>query len=335
MSRGKYLTYTDRLKIEVLYNRGVSKKEIALTIGCCLKTVYNELRRGMYDHLNGKTWCYIKRYSADIAQQDFEWKQSAKGRPLALDHHYDFANHVRREIVEHHYSPDIITHELRKRGSFTVSTTTLYRYLDAGNIPGVSIHDLAEKRKCRSVQDHRPKRAPKGRSIELRPLSVLARASVGHWEMDSIIGKSSGRSESVIVLTERKSRLEILRKVPEKTSAATVHVLQRLDKQFSFDSITVDNGSEFQDCKGMEYKKDGSKRTEVYYCHPYCSSERGSNERMNRMIRRFLPKGMSLRRVSQARLDEIETWLNNYPRRSLGYRTPLEVYLEGIRNKNL
>ena len=62
-----------------------------------------------------------------------------------------------------------------------------------------------------------------------------------------------------------------------------------------FRSITVDNGSEFQDCAGMERSKRARKpRTKSYYCHPYSAYERGSNEHMNRIIRRFFPKGQAL-----------------------------------------
>lgn len=327
MNKHRYLTYTDRLKIETLYNRHVPKKEIAAEIGCCLKTIYNEIKRGLYDHLDGGTWLYDKRYSADIAQQDFKWKQSAKGRPLALGHNYEFASVVREYIAVRRFAPDIVVNILRAAGSFTVSTQTLYRYIDKGYIPGVTNKHLLEKRHKRPYNHvEAAKRAPKGRSIEKRPSDVARRVSVGHWELDSVIGKAEGKGQSILAATERLSRLEIIRKVPDKTSASTVKVLQSLDRAYTFKSITVDNGSEFQDCHGMEYKKDGTKRTDVYYCHPYTSCERGSNERMNRMIRRFLPKGMSLQRVSQRRLTEIETWLNTYPRRSLGYRTPLEVY---------
>lgn len=327
MSSHRYLTYSDRLKIETLYNRHTSKKEIAVEIGCCLKTIYNEIKRGLYDHLDGKTWLYVKRYSADIAQKDADWKQTAKGRPLALGHNYAFAEIVREYITVRHFAPDVIVHILQASGSFTVSTNTLYRYIDKGYIPGVTNKNLLEKRHKRPYRHIKTaKRAPKGKSIEKRPPAVEQRSNIGHWEGDSIIGKQKGKGESILTFTERLSRLVLIRNAAEKSSAATVKALQSLDGKYTFKTLTLDNGSEFQDCSGMEYRKDGSKRTDVYYCHPYTSCERGTNERMNRMVRRFLPKGKSLKRVSQRRLTEIENWLNNYPRRSLCYRTPLEVY---------
>lgn len=89
----------------------------------------------------------------------------------------------------------------------------------------------------------------------------------------------------------------------------------------------MDNGSEFLDFKGMEtsIKRKGKQRTKVYYAHPFSSWERGTNENTNKLIRRFIPKGTSIDDVSLSMTKYIENWLNNYPRRILGYRTPNEV----------
>lgn len=92
---------------------------------------------------------------------------------------------------------------------------------------------------------------------------------------------------------------------------------------YIFKSITFDNGSEFMDCAGIEksiYGKD-RKRTKVYYCHPYSAYERGTNENINKMIRRFLPKGTDFRKVTAAYIQRVETWINNYPREILGFET--------------
>ena len=95
-----------------------------------------------------------------------------------------------------------------------------------------------------------------------------------------------------------------------------------------FKSITVDNGSEFADCAGLErsvLKKRG-KRTKMYYCHPYCSSERGSNEKQNQMIRRKFPKGTNFDKVSQTEVKMVEDWLNRYPRKILGWYSSADMF---------
>lgn len=87
-----------------------------------------------------------------------------------------------------------------------------------------------------------------------------------------------------------------------------------------FASITVDNGCEFADAAGMEKKRRGKgKRTEIYYCHPYTPSERGSNENQNGLIRRHIPKGTDLSQVSPREVKQVEEWLNNYPRKMFGF----------------
>lgn len=96
--------------------------------------------------------------------------------------------------------------------------------------------------------------------------------------------------------------------------------------------ITVDNGTEFADCEGIEKKdKKGKKRTEVYYCHPYCSAERGSNENQNRMIRRHIPKGTNFDRKTKKDIQKVEDWLNNYPRPMFDGRSSQELYEEEMR----
>ena len=89
-----------------------------------------------------------------------------------------------------------------------------------------------------------------------------------------------------------------------------------------FKSITFDNGVEFMGYKGIEKsclrKKE---RTNIYYAHPYCSGERGTNENNNRLIRRFIPKGIDIAKIKQSKIKEIEDWINNYPRQIFGYKS--------------
>ena len=70
-----------------------------------------------------------------------------------------------------------------------------------------------------------------------------------------------------------------------------------------------------------------NKRTEVYYAHPYCSGERGTNENNNRMIRRWIPKGIDMKDIKLSFIKEIEEWINNYPRAMFDYRSSNDVLL--------
>ena len=109
--------------------------------------------------------------------------------------------------------------------------------------------------------------------------------------------------------------------MPDKTAESVVKALDFLERKMgvvkfrkTFLSITVDNGSEFSDCAGIERSYRGkSKRTSVYYCHPYSSYERGSNENQNKLIRRHYPKGTSFENLTASDIAYLEKWINNYP----------------------
>ena len=176
-------------------------------------------------------------------------------------------------------------------------------------------------------------RASAGTSIEHRPEEVNARTTVGHWEMDSVLGKKKTKP-ALLVLSERLSRKELIIKVQDHTAASVVRALDRLERKMgspafraTFKSITVDNGSEFADVEGMERscRRKGA-RTKVYYCHPYSSWERGTNENTNGLIRRWFPKGTDFSKVSVQEIQKVEDWLNAYPREILGFLSADAVF---------
>lgn len=178
-------------------------------------------------------------------------------------------------------------------------------------------------------------RAQKGDSIEKRPEVVNTRETFGHWEMDTVVGLRGKSKKSLLVLTERKTRKEIIMELKRHTAAEVVKSLNKLERKWGkmfykvFKTITVDNGSEFADFEGMEKAahRKGS-RVKLYYCHPYSSCERGSNENQNRMIRRHVPKGTDFDTVSGDTVKQIEIWINNYPRRLFNYGTAEERFNE-------
>lgn len=329
MRKYRRMTWTDRLKIEALYNSNHTYQFIANVLGFAVSSIYTEIKHGLYPHLGAELTGRPLRYSAQIAQDYADAQATAKGVEIKLGHNYAYAQLV-AELVSSGCSVDVIVNTLKRRGEWTVSTSTLYRYIDKGYIPNVTNKDLPEKsRRKRKHNEVKAKRAPKGTSIERRPYEVNHRLTFGHWEMDSVIGRAEGQAESLLVLTERKTRYEIILRTREKTSSATVSALERTLSKFpkgTFQTITVDNGSEFQDCYGMEHDKKGNKRLQVYYCHPYTSCERGSNERNNRIIRRYFPKGQSLKRVTQKQCDYVANLINTMPRKILGYHTAQELF---------
>ncbi len=145
--------------------------------------------------------------------------------------------------------------------------------------------------------------------------------------------KSRGSGAALLVLSERMSRQEIILKMPDKTQQSVRTMIDRLEQRYGtkfkekFKTITVDNGSEFLDHEGIEksIKDPKEKRVTVYYAHPYSSWERGTNENTNKLIRRFIPKGTDIGKISSKMVNTIEKWINNYPRKILGYKSANDI----------
>lgn len=225
--------------------------------------------------------------------------------------------------------------------SVTITAPTLYSYIDKGIFLHLTNKHLPEKsKKKRSYKKVEVNRASRGESIENRPQKANTREEFGHWEMDTIKGKNGGGKSCLLVLTERKTRQEIAIKLPDGTAQSVVRALDRTEQKYGslfkkvFLTITVDNGVEFADRSGMERScLDKGKRTQIYYCHPYSSYERGSNEKQNQMLRRHYPKGTNFDNIPQEEIERKQDWLNNYPRGIFNYDTSEHAYsteLKGI-----
>lgn len=197
-------------------------------------------------------------------------------------------------------------------------------------------------KKCESgkITKEQQKRAAAGESIDKRPKEIDTREEFGNWEMDSVLGKRGKSKNTLLVLTERKTRNEIIFKLPDHTDEAVVAALDRLERKWGadmfkrvFKTITVDNGSEFADAEGLQRSiiNEGEKRTKVYYCHPYSSWERGTNEVTNKMIRRKIPKGTNFDDRTEEEVESIENWINGYPRKIHGYHSAGELFEEEVK----
>ena len=194
------------------------------------------------------------------------------------------------------------------------------------------------KRKKKKEKTEKKPVAPGKTSIEARPAEVLQRRSFGHWEMDSVIGKRE-KGETMIVLTERLTRQELIFRSRDKSSISTIEIIDGLERAvgaecFSiiFKSITCDNGCELMDEMSLRRSVIRSdERTQIYYCHPFCSGERGSNEKNNQMIRRFIKKSTKIEFYSDGDLKRVMTWINNYPRPTHGGKTSQMMFEEQIR----
>ncbi len=325
----KQMTRTDRIRMEALLDAGHSKAEVARMLHFHRSTVTREYQRGTYLHRN-TDWTETERYSSDLGQKRHDWEKQAKGRDLKIGGNIGLAERIEEKIIKEKRSPEAALAELEA----DISVSTLYRYIDHGIFLKLTNKNLPVKgKKKRGYRKVRvQKRASAGESIETRPEEIEGRETFGHWEMDTVKGKKKVTKSCLLVLTERKTRNEIVVKLPNQRAASVVEALDRLEKSYGslfpelFKTITVDNGTEFSDCAGMERSVRGGKRTKLYYCHPYSSWERGSNENNNRLIRRHIPKGEDIDRHTEDEIKGIGEWMNGYPRRLLGYRTSAQEF---------
>ena len=342
--RWRHLTLTDRLSIEKWLREEKSVPEIARLLGVNRTTVWREIKRGQYERLDGATWEMKRAYSPDIANGKYRANMAMKGPQLKIGGDFEYACWIERTIMERNCSPGALAGYARQEGRTfpnRVSANTVYSYIRKGVFLHLRMEDLPRrgKRKVRYQRLHKDKasRAPAGTSIEKRPEEAKDRDVFGHWEGDTVYSAKNTSRAALFTLTERKTRKEIILKVKNRKATTISHALDRLEKKLGvrkfraiFRSITVDNGSEFADTEGMEgsYANKKIKRTQLYYCHPYSSFERGSNENQNGMARRRHPKGTDFSKVSAREIAETEDWMNNYPRRIFGYRSSNELFAE-------
>ena len=327
------ITEKERYKIEALYGQGLSPSAIGLVLGRDRRTIDREIARGLTVQRNSDLTEKMV-YLADVGQRVHDENAANKGRGLKIGHDHKLARHLEQKIAIERYSPDAAVGEIKEQGllfEVSICTKTVYNMIDRGDFLNLTNKDLPVKKDGKRTYSKVRKVAlnnKKGRSIEERPPIVQEREEYGHWEMDCVVGKQ-GTPACLLVMTERKSRQELIFKLPVKTQENVIGVLDALEIEYKsafrekFKSLTMDNGGEFLDMRGLERSciNLGEQRTICYYAHPFSSFERGSNENANKLIRRFIPKGSDIGKYTDEDIKRIEHWMNNYPRRIFGYKT--------------
>ena len=334
--KGKHLEYSERQSIERWYNRDKrTKVEISKLLDRTEKTVRNEIKRGLVKNLTSEL-VEIYVYSADVAQERYEYYLKAKGPKLKIDNDYELKEYVEKSIKEDKKSPEVIAEEIKGKNFKTkMCARTIRNNIASGDIYDIKPKDMIynkthkEKNKGKKVCE----KVPAEKSIDYRPEKANTREEYGHWEGDLVIGKRK-KGAVLFTLTERKTREEIIIKLESKEAKEVAKALDILEKKYKeefskkFKTITFDNGPEFRNWKSLEKSYDNRKkkaRTQVYYAHPYRSGERGSNENGNRLIRRFIPKGTDITLISNEFIKYVENWINNYPRAMFNYKSTNQI----------
>ena len=224
------------------------------------------------------------------------------------------------------WSPEQIAGRLRQEGSpLTVSHESIYTHIYTDKRAGGSLwkHLACQKlrRRRRGAARARRHLIPNRVPIEQRPAIVERKTRLGDWEGDTLADAS--HRNAVVTLVDRHSMYIVLRAVQKRTTVdvcnAIIVGLNRLGAPAH--TLTLDNGSEFC-AHGLITQALGIR---CYFANPYSAWERGLNENHNGLVRRYIPKRVSLDNFTQAHLDAIADRLNNRPRKRLGYRTPQEI----------
>jgi len=321
------LTSEERYVIYHLKLCRLSLREIGYRLGRSHTTISRELKR------NGSvfpTWPYWHQGAHQKAMQ--RRKQPRHYRR----HAYEPLLRYVEQKLRAEWSPDVITAKLEMEypndAKMRVSIETIYRwvYRDAGQ-GGTLFNCLCRCRKKRRRQRHygMGRGLIPGRvSIHLRPELVATRQRFGDWEGDTVEGSKGGGHLTTHV--ERKSRYLIAGKLNDKTAAETSKItataFRRIPRKLRH-TLTLDNGKEFARFKEIE-KNTG---LTVYFADPYSAWQRGLNENTNGLLRRYFPKGVDFKSVSEKSLAEVVKKLNHRPRKCLGYRTPHEVFMDAKR----
>lgn len=348
-----HLTKDDRTKIQSLIEqvdengkRLFNNSYIAKYIGVNRSTITRELRRI-------KSKIYIrtgkiknKPYNVDDAQNDYQFKRSMSKANYILDNFPKLKEYIENKILKDKWSPDaiagyIISHKLYKQNGFTsISTTTIYRAIHYGLLK-VKKEDTRRMNKFeKSGKYSRKGQLPDNKisfSIELRPDNINNRESFGNWELDTVISTNKGVHKCLMTLTERKTRFEIIGILKVKTKEEVIVKFKKIQEYLKkninsiINSITTDNGGEFAGFLHI-IEITGAK---FYFCHPYASCEKGTNEKHNSIIRYFIPKSTLIENYTVKEINDICHWMNNYPRKVLNYFTPQEVLQKELNNKKL
>lgn len=312
----KHLTLQERYQINA-YRYSKNQKEIAKIIGVHPSTISRELKRGT-DAL-GRTYYPIGSHNKATKVQIEKSKRSN----LKLT---EKSIKLIKKYLKKEYSPEQISATIKIKHQKEISYVTIYKYIYINRLSeGELYKQLRHKGKRRVKYASKRKSRIKDRvSIHKRPEIVEDKTRLGDFEVDTIIG--AGRKGAIVTIVDRKSMYLKISVPCSKNSKIVANEIKRLLHPYKkkVHTITTDNGLEFAKHKSVTK----ALKCDFYFCDPYSSWQRGLNENINGLIRQYIPKGSSFKNITKKRIKEIENKLNHRPRKTLGWRTPYEVFHE-------
>ena len=336
--KGKHLNFAQRMIIQIRTQDEWSPYRIAKELGCSSNTIRNEIRRG-----TPELYWNEQKYDAVVAQQIYEGHRINSHRTPSFMRVRRFIKTVELRFKQEHWSFDACVGYSRRNREFSkqemVCTKTLYNYADRGilSIKNIDLPQKVRRKPKKNTSHNRKNKTVFGSSIEMRPACVDTRERFGDWELDLVIGSKSKDDHVLMTLLERKTRYYRILRLPDKSAASVMKTFDLLRNEYKeffsliFKTITTDNGSEFSSLSALEHASD----TMVYFAHPYSSFEKGSIERHNGLLRRFISKGTRIDNFSDDDISDIESWINTLPRKSLDFDTPRALFRKNLRSLSI
>jgi IS30 family transposase len=305
------LTREQRYQIYALKKAGHTQTKTAAILGVHKSSISRELRRNR----GGRGYRPARAHELAEARQ-----RAAHGSRISGQTWERVESLLRRE-----WSPEQVAGRLRLEGREAVSHERIYQHVYADQRRGGTLHRhlRCQRQRRKRYGKHSRRGQIAGRvGIEARPAVVDARRRVGDWEADTVVGGRGGRA--ILSLVERKSKLVRLalveRKGAEEVARSCLAALRPLrDKVLT---ITSDNGGEF----AHHARISAGLGADFYFARPHASWERGVNENTNGLVRQYFPKRHDFSTITQVEVERVVERLNDRPRKTLGYRTPNEVF---------
>ncbi|NLN49262.1 MAG: IS30 family transposase [Clostridiales bacterium] len=315
MHKNKQLTSEQRYGIYLGLEEGASKRDIALRIGVHPSTVYRELKRNK-NKRGGYSW----QLAHKMARERKERLPGNRSTP-------EWIKQKVLRLIRDDWSPKQVSGHLKKEENINISHETIYKWIRKDKKNGGDLYThCRHKMKYRKRPVGSAKNIPNRTSINDRPKEADG-SRFGDFEMDTIIGP--GNSEAILTITERKTNYLMIRKLPKgKDSKEVSREVYRMLLPFKdiLKTITTDNGSEFAAHETIT-KLLG---VPVYFTDPYSSWQKGAIENGNKLIRQYIPKGVSFNNYSDRDIKKIQYKINRRPREKLDFNSPKNEFYKQL-----
>ena len=310
----KYLSQRERYLLEKKLKEGKKIKQISNELSRHPSTLYREIKKSGFN---------AKSYQSSLAEEKYGYRKFEKINKLTNNRLLSCNELLSNRVMDllKKYSPLIISKRyLKGKVSYGTIYRQIYYLAQKGGKEYKWLYNKHKKRKKHSENIHIRSKIPNRVSIDQRPKIVNELSRIGDFELDLICSKEG----YLVSVLERKTKLSFLGKVAKKesklVSEKVIEMLLPYKKKIK--TITTDNGTEFSNHEEIAKKLN----CEIYFCDPYSSWQKGMVENFNKLVRKYLPKGLPLIDVTNDKIKEIVNTINNYPRKCLNFKSAYEVF---------